>query len=119
MHLCLGGEFITKLLKSTAENINASVDVGVLHDGGSKLGTYSLGVLGMKHELLGKLLPLPTGLVLLLSLLLLCLLVRSVAAVGAAGGGTHRAVTGIVAGDAAGDCAFNASLGVGGGHRAN
>jgi hypothetical protein len=66
-----------------------------------------------------KLLPLSTGLVLRLSLLLLCLLVRSVAAVGTTGGGTHDTVTGIVASDTTGDGAFNAPLGVGGEHRAH
>jgi hypothetical protein len=50
-------------------------------------------------------------------LLLLCLLVRSVAAVGTTGSGTHDTMTGIVASDTTGDGAFNASLGIGGGHR--
>jgi hypothetical protein len=64
------------------------------------------------------LLPLPGGLVLRLSRLLLCLLVSTVAAVGAACGSTYHAVTGIVASDATGDSAFNTALGVGDGHRA-
>jgi hypothetical protein len=46
--------------------------------------------------------------------LLFCLLLRAVAAVVAAGGGTHRAMAGIVASDATGDGAFNAAFGIGG-----
>ena len=58
------------------------------------------------------------SLVLRLSLLLfLCLLVRAVATVGAASGGTDDAVTGMVTGDAANDGTFNAALGIGSGRR--
>jgi hypothetical protein len=57
-------------------------------------------------------------LVLRLSLLLfLCLLVRALAANGTASSGTHDAMTGIVASDAASDGTFNAALGIGGGCR--
>ena len=62
-------------------------------------------------------LPLRIGRVLRLSLLLPCLLVRAVSAVVTASGGTHHAVTDMVASDATDDGAFNATLGVGCGRR--
>jgi hypothetical protein len=51
----------------------------------------------------------------LLLLLFLCLLVRAVATVGAASGGTDPAVTGMVTSDAANNGTFNAALSVSGG----